>query len=81
VAIINQVFAERFFKNEDPIGKHFGFDFAELLRRFPLRVRAGPSRRWRSAFAVFGMKPSNWPGSWKHWKKTQSRNDNNELQS
>jgi predicted permease len=34
VAIINQAFADRFFKNEDPIGKHFGFDSVELASTF-----------------------------------------------
>src|SRR6516225_9861793 len=34
VAIISQAFAEKFFKGEDPIGKHFGFDSAELASTF-----------------------------------------------
>src|SRR5215469_2190161 len=34
IAIINQAFADKFFKNEDPIGKHFGFDSAELASTF-----------------------------------------------
>jgi predicted permease len=34
VAIINQAFANRFFKGEDPIGKHFGLDSAKLASTF-----------------------------------------------
>jgi hypothetical protein len=34
VAIINQAFANRFFKGEDPIGKHFGMDSAKLASTY-----------------------------------------------
>ena len=34
VAIVNQAFANRYFKGEDPIGKHFGLDSAELASTF-----------------------------------------------
>ena len=36
VSIINQAFADRFFKNQDPIGKHFGFDSPELASTFEI---------------------------------------------
>ena len=36
VAIINQSFANRFFKGEDPIGRHFGMDSAELASTFEI---------------------------------------------
>jgi predicted permease len=34
VAIINQAFAGKFFKGEDPLGKHFGFDSAKFASTF-----------------------------------------------
>src|SRR5215831_6133140 len=34
VVIINQAFAEKFFKGEDPLGKHFGLDSAKLASTF-----------------------------------------------
>jgi predicted permease len=34
VAIINQAFADKYFKGEDPLGKHFGFDSAKLASTF-----------------------------------------------
>ena len=34
VAVINQAFADKFFKGEDPLGKHFGFDSAKLASTF-----------------------------------------------
>jgi predicted permease len=34
IALINQAFANKFFKGEDPIGKHFGMDVAKLASTF-----------------------------------------------
>jgi predicted permease len=35
-AIINQAFANRFFKDEDPLGKHFGMDTAKVASTFEI---------------------------------------------
>ena len=36
VAIVNEAFVRRFFKNEDPIGKHFGMDMASLAKTYEI---------------------------------------------
>jgi hypothetical protein len=36
VAVINQAFARKFFKNEDPIGKHFGRSEMEASRQYEI---------------------------------------------
>ena len=51
VAIVNQAFAKRFFKNgEDPLGKHFGMDFPENAGTFRIVGIAGDAH-----FAGFGF--------------------------
>lgn len=36
VAVVNQTFARKFFKNEDPLGKHFGIDMAANASSFEI---------------------------------------------
>ena len=36
VAIVNQAFVQQFFKNEDPLGKHFGMDMASLAKTYEI---------------------------------------------
>ena len=36
VAIVNEAFARQFFKNEDPIGKHFGLNAARYARTYEI---------------------------------------------
>ena len=36
VAIVSETFARRFFKNEDPVGKHFGLDSSQYARTYEI---------------------------------------------
>jgi predicted permease len=36
VAIVNEAFVRQFFKNEDPIGKHFGMDMARYAKTYEI---------------------------------------------
>lgn len=36
VAIVNEAFVQQFFKNEDPLGKHFGMDMARLAKTYEI---------------------------------------------
>ena len=36
VAIVNRAFVQQFFKNEDPLGKHFGMDMARLAKTYEI---------------------------------------------
>ena len=36
VAIVNEAFVRQFFKNEDPIGKHFGMDMSRFAKTYEI---------------------------------------------
>ncbi len=36
VAIVNEAFVQRFFKNQDPLGKHFGMDMAVFAKTYEI---------------------------------------------
>lgn len=46
VAVVNQAFVRKFFKNEDPIGKHFGMYLAEYAGTFEI-VGIVPDAKYR----------------------------------